>query len=390
MISRRGAGLRSRRISLWIFPVAAMLLISAWQGATVAANFGGNWTALFCTGALQPHPPLVYREHIYLFPDSTGYDGQFFHYMAHDPLLRSDLKTYFDDPRLRYRRILIPLLAYGLAFGRTRLIDPLYELLTLASIGLGVYWCGLLARQAQLSAAWGLMFLPLPATAITADRLVVDAALAALTAALLCYRETPWKVLVVLACAALTRETGLLLIAAYGVYSLWRREIRGAAIALLSGAPAAGWYLYLRARTTHATLPLTLFPFTSILQAFANPWQYPPGTPFPDMVRAADYLALAGLVLAFAMACVCWIRRPSDLAHLAAMAFTAMGLMMNVSGTLQSVYHFGRIYTPLLLCLAAVAARNRKPWLLAPLALILPRIAIQLAPQALGIVRWIV
>jgi hypothetical protein len=42
----------------------------------------------------------------------------------------------------------------------------------------------------------------------------------------------------------------------------------------------------------------------------------------------------------------------------------------------------------MLLCLSAIAAQYRKPWLLAPVAMMLPRIAMQLAPQALGVVRY--
>ena len=105
----------STRLPLWTFPLAAIALVTLWQWATVTANYGGNWTALFCTGATQRQPPLVVSENIYLFANSPGFDGQMYHYIAHDPLMRSDLRRYIDDPRLRYRRILIPLLAYGVA-----------------------------------------------------------------------------------------------------------------------------------------------------------------------------------------------------------------------------------------------------------------------------------
>jgi len=43
----------------------------------------------------------------------------------------------------------------------------------------------------------------------------------------------------------------------------------------------------------------------------------------------------------------------------------------------------------LLLCLAATGAQYRNPWLLTAIALMLPRIAIQLAPQMLGVIRWL-
>src|SRR5579863_287925 len=201
---------------VWTVPLLAVVLVAAWQCSTVRANYSGNWTALFCTGAEEPHPPLVAAEHIYLFPNSTGYDGQIYHYIAHDPFLRSDLKTYVDDPRLRYRRIFVPLLAYAIAWGHSGWIDPAYEFVCLLSIGLGVYWSCRFAQSVDLSPAWGLLFLLAPAIPVTMDRLVIDGTLAALTAAFIYYSRSPsWKLAVVLICAALTRETGLLLIAAW-------------------------------------------------------------------------------------------------------------------------------------------------------------------------------
>ena len=51
-------------------------------------------------------------------PESRGFDGQFYHYMAHDPLLTHGMAGAVDLPRLRYGRILVPALAYAVAFGR--------------------------------------------------------------------------------------------------------------------------------------------------------------------------------------------------------------------------------------------------------------------------------
>ena len=375
-----------KRLPIGTWPALAVLLAAAWQWATVTANYGGNWTALYCTGGLQRLPPLAASEHVYVFAGSTGYDGQCYHYIAHDPFLRSDLKSYIDDPRERYRRILAPLAAYTLALGRQEWIDPAFELVMLLAVGLGVYWSCRLAEQSKLPAAWGLAFLLAPAIPIALDRMVTDAALAALTVAFLVYRKSPGKLFAVLACAILTRETGLLLIAAAVGWQLWQRQIRMAALFLLSGVPAFFWAWYVRAHTAGPTLSAALAPFSALAGSMANPHRYPPGTPFAGAVVAMDYLALAGLVLAFALALVRLVREPLDPAGIAAALFAFLGLLLRAN-TVATVYDFGRIYTPLLLCLAAAAARNRKPWLLAPAAMMLPRIAIQLTPQALGVVH---
>ncbi len=383
------------RLPIWTFPVAAVFLVALWQWATVTANYGGNWTALFCTGALQRHPPLVVSEHTYVFKNSTGFDGQFYRYIAHDPFLGSDLKNYVDDPRLRYHRILVPVLAYALALGRSTLIDKTYELVFLASVGLGVYWSCRFAQNAGLSAAWGLLFLAMPAMAITMDRLVVDGGLAALTAGFLYYSRSPstpaknWKLFWVLACAALTRETGFLLVLAYCASLAWRREFRTACVFLLSAAPAVAWYGYVQAKTSAMPYPYSMIPFSAIVRVLGHPWKYPPGTPLTGAVVVADYLALAGVLLAFGFAFLWFARAPYDPLLICAALFAALAVVFQRPDHWQNVYDFGRVYTPVLLCLSGVAATHRNLWLLMPVALLLPRIAIQFTPQALGVMHWI-
>jgi hypothetical protein len=356
------------------FPLIAVLLVAAWQWSTVHANYGGNWTALYCTGALLPHPPLVEAEHIYVFPNSTGYDGQLYHYVAHDPLLRHGMQAYVDDARLRYRRILVPLLAYALALGHSKWIDPAYEFVFLLSVALGVYW------SCRVAKAWGLLFLLIPAVPIMVDRLVVDGALAALTAGFICYRDGPrWKLLLILVCAALTRETGFLLIAAA---FLWRPALLTAATAL----PALSWYGYVASQTPHTSYAFSWIPLSGIAHVLVHPWQYPTGTPFPEVLVAADYLAVAGALLAMGLAFYL-VRTVRDPVTLAAALFAALGLIVQRPDLWENVYDIGRLQSPLLLCLAAIAALERQPWLLLPLAMILPRLAMQFAPQVLGVIQ---
>lgn len=368
---------------------AAVVMAALWQWATVTANYQRNWTALYCTGSLQSHPPLIAAEHVYLFADSTGYDGQFYHLIAHDPFLRSNLKAYIDDARLRYRRILVPMLAYTLALGNPLRIDAAYELITFLMIGLGVYWsCGL-ALESKLSAAWGLLFLLLPAVLITLDRLVVDGALAALTAAFLYYRRSTPKLFLVLVSAALTRETGFLLIAALCLYLIYQCEWKRAGAFLLSGVPALAWYAYVRARTPAAPYDLSPIPFSGIWTALRHPWPYPPDIPLLDAVRVADYLALGGVLCAFGLAFWWLAKRPWEPWQAGAVVFAAMGIFLQRTDHWLNVYDFGRVYTPLLLCLAAGAAQYRKPGLLVPAAMMLPKLAIQITPQFLGVIHRI-
>jgi hypothetical protein len=383
--------MRAREISPWQCAAAALLLALGWQALTVAANYGGNWSALFCTGEPQAALPLVRSEHIYIFRHSTGFDGVFYHFMAHDPLLRNaGSAPMMDDARLRYRRILAPALAYLLALGRGPWIDNAYRSVCLLSIALGVYWSCRLVRQAGLPTAWGMLFLLLPAVPITVDRLVADATLAALVMGFLVYVPRPsWKLWLVLACAALTRETGLLLAAGFCGSLAWRRQWRSTAIFALSAFPALAWYGYVQTRTSFSPYPASLVPLSAILHALAHPWRYPAGTPLAPLVTAGDYLALGGVLLAFALALAAFARQPRDPVRIVAALFAVLGIVLQRTGHWQNVYDFGRVYTPLLAALAAMWLSTRNFWLLAPGALMLPRIAMQLAPQALGIANWL-
>ena len=103
----------------------------------------------------------------------------------------------------------------------------------------------------------------------------------------------------------------------------------------------------------------------------------------------ADYLALAGVLLAFGFAFLWFARGPHCPLRIAAMLFATLALVVQRTDHWQNVYDFGRVYTPVLLCLAALGAQYRRPWLLTPVAMMLPRLAIQLAPQALGIIHWL-
>ena len=380
-----------RRFPPWTFAAAAALLVLAWQSITVAANYGGNWSALFCTGELQSHPPALDSEHTYFFAGSTGYDGQFYHYMAHDPLLRTEISASVDSPRLRYRRILVPALAYALALGRTEWIDRAYRFVILLAMAFGVYCACRYCRESGLAPAWGMLFLLFPALPITVDRMTVDGVVAVFTAAFLLWcRQPSWKLFLILCGAALTRETGLLLPAGYCAWLIWRSQVRTAAVFALSAAPALAWYAYVAQRTPPGPYGGSMVPFSGIWRALLHPWPYPPGTPLVAWVQIADFLALIAVLLAFAMTLTQCLRRPAHPARILAVFFVLMGIIVQRTDFWTNVYGFGRVYAPLLLCLAALAVETRRAILLAPAALMLPRIAIQFVPQFQGIARWLV
>jgi hypothetical protein len=78
------------------FAAAGTALVLLWMALTVHYNYGGNWTGLFCTGANQRVPVGQLDEKVHTFPASLGYDGQFYHHIAHDPLGCTQLLSYVD------------------------------------------------------------------------------------------------------------------------------------------------------------------------------------------------------------------------------------------------------------------------------------------------------
>jgi len=332
------------------YSTLAMAMVLTWQVITVRANYGGNWTALYCTGARLGTPTTLAAEHIYQFPNSYGFDGQMYHYVAHDPLMRNaELKAFVDAPWLRYRRILLPGLAYLLAWGNSNWIDKAYYALVLISTGAGVYWLALCCAERGRSLAWGLLFVLLPATLVSMDRMVLDVVLAALAAAYALYVRRPsWKLFMVLAAAALARETGLLFLAGYCGYLLLQRRFVQAALFSLAAVPALAWFAYVRAHTPSYGYAFSLIPLSAIWANWVHPLVYAPSVRLRWLATLADRLALAGIMAAFLLAIFWFAKRWRDPVALAALAFVAMGVVLQRHDHWVHVYDYGRVYSPVL------------------------------------------
>lgn len=360
------------------------LALFAWQALTVRANYGGNWTALYCTGEDIAHAPLLAEERVYIFRNSTGYDGQFYHLIAHNPLPRADLFPYFDSPRLRYGRILVPALVWLAARGKREWIDPAYRLVLLAFAFLGAFAMSQFAVLRGRSPWWGLAFLAIPSTLISADRLTLDLAFAALCAAFALAVEngsTRWT-LVILTFAPLCRETGLFLTFAYAAVRALDRDWRRAAWAGLSAAPFLAWTVYLRAHTPSYHYVTSYVPATALVRALISPQSY---AEFSLPLQLFDALALIGLLLACASAFWSARRDWRNPIVLSATLFAIAALVIQRFDMYTHVFTYGRVYAPLFLLVFLHGLAARRPLDLAPTWLALPRVAAQLAPQAIGI-----
>jgi hypothetical protein len=381
--------------SLAVGVVCAALALS-WQALTVRYNYGGNWSGLFCTGALQRVPRALLSENIYALPASGGYDGQFYHYIAHDLLGRTALPGYVDAPKLRYRRILVPALASLLAAGQPRYIDAAYFAVVLLFVFLGGYWLARFAELHRRAPAWGLLFLFIPAVLTSIDRMTIDVALVALWAgfgvyATLAQERRLWVVLIL---APLVRETGFALPATYCLWAFLRKENGRGFRTLLTLTPGCLWYLYVeRTFAGYYVGWLTVIPLRGLFDVVVRPFAYPWGAVTNAMVVSGDLLALGGTLLAIALAFRFGIRKSGGILDLALVLTGAIGAVMGLAGSRDiwvHVYGHARLLSPLFLLLA-MRALGRGTWSdLLPLPLLAPRIGLQFGSAALRVARGVV
>jgi len=356
-----------------------LALALAWQCVLVYGIYGGARSGLFYTGADVALPPAVEAEAPVRAPDPVGFDGQYYHVVAHDPLLRGEPAAYVDNPRLRWRRILVPGLAYGLALGRDGWVDAAFVVVLLAFTFVGLFWSARYAERCVFPAWLGLAFLLLPATFVSLERMTVDVALAALCVgfAALGKEDKRLGFYVLLAAAPLARETGLALA---GAWALARRSGKAMAFTCLAAVPFACWALYVHSRTpSDATSWFGAIPLGGLVLRTLNP--LPDAAPSLGLVLAGalEYLAVWGVWAALALTVLELRRNPREPLALASGLTLAVFAFLAKEDIWLHAYGFARTLSPALLLLALLGLRERRAVLALPWALTAPRIVFQAA-----------
>jgi hypothetical protein len=313
-----------------------------------------------------------------------------YHYIAHDPTMARGFDAYVDAPRVRYRRILIPFVAHVLSFGRDDRVDAAFRAVILFAVFCGGYWMSAFVAAAGFSEWLGFAFLLIPATLVSIDRLTVDVALAALSIALALYivKNSQWRIFLVLAAAALVRDTGLLLLAGYVIALAFQRRWRAALIFCSAALPTLIWYAYVQLQTSPDQIAgFSRIPFQGLAERFVTPYKYPFGTLVSGVSTLLDYAALIGVVAAVALAVRLASQRASGAIECCIYVFTIFAAFIFSPGAWTEVYAFGRTLSPLVLLLALYGLPKRNWSYLLPIALVIPRTAVQLAPQLAGVLR---
>ena len=386
--------MESTKNHAWIQSLACAALASiiafTWQFLDVRYNYGGNWTGLFCIGENSILPPSLSGERLYRFPKSPGYDGQFYYYIAQDPLLKADSLEYIDNPPLRWRRILLPALAHVFALGRKDFVVPAYIAIVLASVFLGTWWLSRFCQSLGYSAFWGLCFLMVPGVAVSLDRMTVDILLVALCVAFAFYgvAAPSWKIYPVLMFAPLVRETGFILVIAYSLFSLLGKRSKEALLGMAMAIPWLAWTLYLRATLWSDGTPwLTAVPFSGLVKRLLDPFPFEINGRWLVIAAVLDYVAVWGVCFAFFLATTLVWRKKFALLELTIIVFTFSAMWAGKADIWGDTYAFGRTMSPVLVCLALLAALSRQWKMLLPVALTIPRIAQQILTISIPVVR---
>jgi hypothetical protein len=396
--------------------LAAALICCAlglsWQWLTVHYNFGGNWTALFCHGSRFPVPAALQWELVYVFPNSGGYDGQSYHYMAHDPLDRNGIGRGVPDPGRRYPRILIPGLAWLLAFGNAHRIDAAFFAVNLGFLFAGAYWLALLLARSdrpspipshdrgspkergavarmgsffadpRLAPLAAILYVLAPSTVISLDRMLVDLALVSLSLgfAVYCKEGPQWKLYAILCAAPLCRDSGTLLFAAYAIYLLARRRFRHVLLFSTALIPAVAWSLFVRWHLPGgAELGSRVVPFSGIWDAIQHPRVYPFPLPAQLGLRLLERLQLAGALLSIWLGLRDVRRLTEDPLRTLCFLWACFAIILP-PGAYDDPFAAARLLAPMMLFQFLRGDRLA-------LYLVAPRVWLQLGPQALGILR---
>ncbi len=375
-----------------------MALVLLWQFLTVHYNRGGNWTALFLIGADWRTPPDLING-AYRFPGG-GFDGEMYRIVAHDLFMRRGYAPYLDVAADRYRRLLVPALAYLLVGGFQPWIDGSYIAVIAFFVFLGAYWLSRWAAIAGYRPAWALAFLLVPATVISMDRMTVDVALAAFTIAFALYWKAAawWKVAIVLTLACLARETASLLVAGACSFELLNRRYRRMMLWAGTAVPMLTWFMFIRRLypgKTHLGMPDWFADRIgpSLFYRMFKPQRYPLPPSLEAIARFGDSLALAAILLAAIIAIV-WLLRshPKGPLALSSLFFVALIFALSRGEYWTDVNGYARVLSPLMILVAlpsVIRETSISPWWLGFASIIVMdlRLGMQFTGAIGGVVR---
>ena len=256
---------RVDRSSPALVALTALVLYAAWVGW--AHHIGHDWRDWAAVGrhfaGASEASPVISRD-AQAATSVFGYDGQFFLYIARDP---ADAVPYLDNASYRYGRIVYPLAARALAFGRQGAIPFALILVNLIAVAAGTWAVAAWLRRESFSEWFALLYAAFPGVFFGVWRDLSEPLAYALTAvALLVFDgDRPRRIAVsaaLFAVAILTREgTAVFMLVWAAALAVQGRRLRAALFAVGSLLPYLVYrFVFLNLWLGNAGLPDQLRP----------------------------------------------------------------------------------------------------------------------------------
>jgi hypothetical protein len=273
--------------SEWTVAAVVLLFYGAWLAVQVPRSHDGRDFILLGRTFAQRH---VAGSAIRVGPpylNEFGYDGQFYYYIALDPV---HARFYIDDPSYRYTRILYPIMARLLAFGRPALVPYTLIAVNWLALGFGTLLLAAWLRRRACSPWFALLFGLYPGLLVSLQRDLTEPLSYALVALAIYLLDVGgrWRIVWAgssFALAALTREVSAVFAVVYGLAELvggsratpwyarlvrnWRRAVLLLALALM---PLTLYKVFLRHWLGSAGVPSTVQPVLVPFQGLVSPW----------------------------------------------------------------------------------------------------------------------
>ena len=271
-------------VAVWV--VYAVLVLSLLWGGHDARDFVDE--GRFFVG--RAHSSALIRiDPGYRGYDYIGYDGQFFYYIALDPV---GARPYIDVPSYRYGRIAYPILARIVALGRPNLVPYTLILVNWLAAGLGTLALAAWLRRRQVSPWYAAVFGLFPGVLIAVRYDLSEAlayALAALGVLLFDAPHRRGRLLggLVFGLAVLTRESAAVFAVFFAAMELVRdgdqplaerlrrNWLTAAGFAALSLGPYLIWkgvlYAWLGNLAAGVSQQFEPLPFLGIARVLVNP-----------------------------------------------------------------------------------------------------------------------
>jgi hypothetical protein len=255
-------GAPSKELFLFLLVAAGFLFILT----LYSLKFEKNITGFMVIGDYFK-APHIWTEKTLVHPNSVGYDGQYYFYIAHDPFIQERTHDHIDFPAYRYQRILYPLAVWVFSFGHPPLIPWMMVTVNLGAVLLGTWFVLLLLRELGRSPWYALFFAGFWGFLLCLLRSLPEplAMTFIILAVFYYFKGKLIPQILFLTLAALTQETTLLVSLSFFIYYLGKKNFRKALLCCLPPLAYFVWQGYI-------FLKFEIFPFLGGTQNFGLPF----------------------------------------------------------------------------------------------------------------------